>query len=146
MSKTTKPAAKAVGPASAKLMGDLYKTADFKAEKHVPVIELPDEIVAGEPAMIKITVGQEIPHPNTSVHHIRWIKAIFMAEGAKFPTELGFAEFNAHGEGADGADTSGIYTEPQAIFVLKTDKPGKIIATSYCNIHGYWESDKAVTL
>ena len=95
---------------------------------------------------IRITVGKEIPHPNTTEHHIRWIKAIFLADGAKFPVELGVAEFSAHGESTEGANKGGIYTEPTVTVALKTDKPGKIIATSYCNIHGMWKSEQALTL
>ncbi|MHA1514478.1 MAG: desulfoferrodoxin family protein, partial [Candidatus Heimdallarchaeaceae archaeon] len=41
-------------------------------------------------------------------------------------------------------DTSGVYSEPYAVFQLKTDKPGKLIATSYCNIHGFWKYEKEV--
>lgn len=125
-------------------MTNLYQTADWKAEKHVPVIEAPAAGKKGETVSIGITVGKEIPHPNTTEHHIRWIKAIFWADGAKFPVELGVAEFSAHGESTEGANKGGIYTEPKATFALKTDKPGKIIATSYCNIHGMWTSEQAL--
>jgi len=125
-----------------KNMSELYKTADFKAEKHVPVIEAPASVKKGELTTIKVTVGKEIPHPNKTEHHIRWIKVIFWPEGAKFPIDLGGGEFSAHGESTDGPDKGGVYTEPQAIVALKTDKPGKIIATSYCNIHSLWKSEQ----
>ena len=37
----------------------------------------------------------------------------------------------------NGASTSGIYTEPEAAFIFKTEKSGKLISLS-CNIHGLW--------
>ena len=123
-------------------MSELYKTADFKTEKHVPVIEAPASVKKGELVTIKVAVGKQVPHPNKTEHHISWIKVIFMPDGAKFPIDLGGAEFNAHGESADGPDKGGVYTEPQAMVALKTEKPGKIIATSYCNIHGLWKSEQ----
>jgi superoxide reductase len=29
---------------------------------------------------------------------------------------------------------------------MKTRKPGTLLATSYCNIHGLWESEKQIGL
>jgi superoxide reductase len=29
---------------------------------------------------------------------------------------------------------------------MKTEAPGVVLATAYCNIHGLWESEKAVGL
>ncbi len=127
-------------------MSELYKSADFKAEKHVPVIEAPASIKAGEVSTIKVTVGKEIPHPNTTEHHIRWIKVFFWPDGGKFPIDLGGGQFEAHGESAEGPNKGGVYVEPQAIVALKTDKAGKIIATSYCNIHGLWKAEQEIKL
>jgi len=118
----------------------VYKSADFKTEKHVPVIEAPASAKKNTVITIKVSVGKQVPHPNTSVHHIRWIRVYFVPDG-KAPIEIGCAEFTSHGESADGPDKGGVYTEPQAIVALKTDKPGKIVATSYCNIHGLWKSE-----
>ncbi len=123
-------------------MSELYKTADFKTEKHVPVIEAPASAKKSELITIKVTVGKQVPHPNTTAHHIRWIKVFFWPEGGKFPIDIGSGEFTAHGESAEGADKGGVYTEPQILVALKSDKPGKIIATSYCNIHGLWKSEQ----
>ena len=38
--------------------------ADWKSEKHVPVIDAPAKVKADEPFKISVTVGKEIPHPN----------------------------------------------------------------------------------
>ncbi|MCG3259306.1 MAG: class II SORL domain-containing protein [Candidatus Heimdallarchaeota archaeon] len=123
---------------------ELYGTADWKTEKHVPVIEIADVIKAGEKALVTISVGKEIAHPNKTEHHISWIKLMFWPEDEKYPYQLGLANFDAHGASIKGSDTSGVYSEPYAVFQLKTDKPGKLIATSYCNIHGFWKYEKEV--
>lgn len=123
---------------------DLFKTDDWKKEKHIPVIDAPDIIKKGEYVNLSISVGKEIPHPNTTEHHIRWIRIYFFPEGEKFPYEIANAEFTAHGESVDGANKSTIYTEPVVIVKFKTEKSGKIFASSYCNIHGLWISEKEI--
>ena len=125
-------------------MCDLYKTADWKAEKHVPVIECPDSVTKDEMFEIKVSLGKEIAHPNETKHHINWIKVYFMPEGGKFPYEIGEFTFSAHGASAEGPDTSGVYTHHAVTCAMKTSAPGEIIATAYCNIHGMWESSKAI--
>ena len=121
---------------------DLFQSADWKTEKHVPAIEAPDKIKKGELCKIAVTVGKEIPHPNTTEHHIRWIGLYFLPEGEKFPYQLGRFEFDAHGESVQGPNTSTVYANPEAICSMKTDKSGSIFATSYCNIHGGWKNAK----
>ena len=41
-------------------------------------------------------------------------------------------------EGAQGVDTSTIFAHPEVNVAFKTGKPGKVLALSYCNIHGLW--------
>ena len=119
---------------------DLFQTADWKAEKHVPVIET----LEGDKNsyVVSVHVGKEIPHPNTTEHHIGWIEVYFKAEGDKFPYQIGRFEFSAHGASAQGPNTSTVYTEPVVTTYIKTEKSGTIYATSYCNIHGLWENSK----
>lgn len=124
----------------------LLQSADWKTEKHVPVIELQGAVKKGEPFKVTVTVGKEIAHPNTTEHHIRWIVVYFLAAGEKFPCQIGRFEFTSHGESVQGPNTSTVYTQPEAAYTMKTDKPGMILATSYCNIHGLWESAKMVEL
>ncbi len=121
-------------------MDTLFQSADWKKEKHVPVIEAPAQVAAGELFQVKVSVGKEIPHPNKTEHHICWIDVYFLPEGEKFPYQIGKAEFTAHGASTEGADTSTVYTHPRVVLSVKTDKPGTILASSYCNIHGLWES------
>ncbi len=124
----------------------MYSSADWKTEKHVPVIEVVDVVKKGIKNPVTVSVGKEIAHPNKTEHYISWIKLLFWPENEKYPVELGVANFTAHGESIRGPDTSTIYTEPFAVFQLKTEKPGKLIATSYCNIHGLWKSEKEVNV
>ncbi len=121
---------------------DLFQSADWKTEKHVPVIEVPDKVKKGEFFKVTISVGKEIPHPNTTEHHIRWIEIYFLADTEKFPYQIGKFEFTSHGESTQGPNTSTIFTHPVVVAVFKTDKPGTIFASSYCNIHGLWKSSK----
>ena len=125
-------------------MTEIFQSADWKSEKHVPVIEVPDTIKKGEVVKVTVSVGKEIPHPNTTEHHIAWIQLIFWPDGEKFPYEIGKAEFTAHGASTQGPNTSTVYTEPFAVFAFKTEKPGKLIAFSYCNIHGLWKNEKEI--
>lgn len=125
-----------------KKMKDLYQSEDWKTEKHVPVIELPKEAKRGEEIKVKVTVGKEIPHPNETKHHIRWIELYFQPKGEAFPYELGKYDFSAHGESVKGANTSTVYTEPKVVVTFKTEKPGTLIANGYCNIHGLWTNEK----
>jgi len=123
---------------------ELFKSADWKAEKHVPVIEGPDEVKKGEWTHFQVTVGKEIPHPNTTEHHISWIEVYFMPREGKFPYQLGRFEFAAHGESTEGPNQGPAYTHSYAQFAFKVDRPGTLYATSYCNIHGLWKSEKEI--
>jgi len=120
------------------------QTADWKTEKHIPVIEI--EKVKDGRVNVKVTVGKEIPHPNTTAHHIKWVDLFLWPDDEKFPVEIGYVSFDTHGESAKGADTSSVYTEPCAVFTFTTKKAGTLMATAYCNIHGLWKSEKELKL
>ncbi len=125
-------------------IGELFKSDDFKNEKHVPVIECTDQAAADEVFEIKVSVGKEIAHPNTTAHHIRWIQVYFLPEGEKAAYEVGNFQFTAHGESTKGADEGPVYTHHCVTLGVKLKNSGTIIATSYCNIHGLWESSKGI--
>ena len=62
---------------------------DWKKEKHMPVIEAPAQVKAGEAFQVKVSIGKEIAHPNTVEHHIAWVDLYFHPEGEKFPHQVG---------------------------------------------------------
>ena len=127
-------------------INELFQSSDWKQEKHVPVIEAPGKVKKGEFVLIEVSVGKQIPHPNTTEHHIRWIEVYFLPQGEKFPFQLSRLEFTAHGESTQGPNTSSVYTHPEGVIHFKTDRPGTIIASSYCNIHGLWENSQSINV
>ncbi|MDP8233179.1 MAG: class II SORL domain-containing protein [Candidatus Saelkia tenebricola] len=122
---------------------DLFQSADWKQEKHVPVIDIVEQ---GEIVKIAITVGKEIPHPNTTEHHICWIEVYFVAEGEKIPSQLGRFEFTSHGESIGAPNAGSVHTSPEVVVSFKAEKPGTILASSYCNIHGLWQSSVVLSI
>ena len=128
-------------------MADLQiQQGDWKKEKHTPVIEAPESVKAGEIFQVKVTLGKEIAHPNTTEHHISWISLYFHPEGKKFPHQVGHFEFTAHGESTAGANQGPVYTHHEVIVSMKISEPGTLHAVSMCNIHGLWESSKAISV
>ncbi|MTI46430.1 MAG: superoxide reductase [Firmicutes bacterium] len=114
-------------------LGQLLQTGDWKGEKHVPVIHLPDSVKKGEGFQLKVSIGDEVKHPNKLEHHIKWIKVFYFEENGKFPIQIANFDFTAHGE-------AGVYTEPSGATNVVLNKPGFIYAMAYCNIHGLWEN------
>jgi superoxide reductase len=128
------------------VLADNIQHADWKKEKHVPVIECPDKVQADEMFQVTVTLGKEIAHPNTTEHHIRWINLYFHAEGEKFTYDVARFEFNAHGAAVSGANEGPVYTHHQGATSMKINKPGTLYALAFCNIHGLWESTKEIGL
>ena len=124
---------------------EVFKSADWKTEKHVPVIEAPSAVKTGEKFTVVVSVGKEIAHPNTTEHHIRWIRLCFKPETGNV-YDLGLFEFNAHGESTEGANKGPAYTEPVAQVAVKLNASGTLMAAAYCNIHGLWESAKEISV
>jgi superoxide reductase len=127
-------------------MKDLFQSDDWKKEKHVPVIECPDKVTKDQVFEVKLTLGKEVAHPNTTAHHIRWISLYFLPDGAKFPYHVGQFEFTAHGESVDGADKGPVFTNHSVTATMMVGAPGELIAASYCNIHGLWENRKKLSI
>lgn len=122
------------------------QTADWKKEKHVPVIEAPARVKPDEIFRVTVTLGKEVAHPNKTEHHIRWITLYYQEEGGKFAREVAHLEFAAHGESADGPDKGPVYTHHEATATLKISKSGTLYALAYCNIHGLWQSEKEIAV
>ena len=123
------------------MLSSLIKSADWKAEKHVPVITVHSPYaspfpVPRSPIEIEISVGKEIPHPNTLEHHIAWAALYFVADGSQLPVELARAEFRAHGPD--------LFTAPVLKATITLPKSGTLHAVASCNIHGLWESEMMI--
>lgn len=121
-------------------LAEFVGTGDWNKEKHVPVLTAPDSVKATEKFIVELEVGKDIPHPNKTEHHIRWLKLFFQPTGGKFTYELGSYEFNAHGESVEGPDVGPVLTEPHVSTYVSLKESGTLIAQAYCNIHGLWES------
>ena len=129
-----------------KKVGELFQTADWKTEKHVPLIDCPDSVKSGERFEIRVSIGKEVSHPNTTEHHIRWIQVYFHPGDEKSTYQLAHCEFTAHGESTQGADKGPAYTDHSASVATMVKKPGVIHAISLCNIHGLWENSKEIKI
>jgi len=124
----------------------LIKSADWKNEKHVPVIDAPESAKADEYLTISAQVGKEIRHPNTTEHFIAWIALYFQADDGSAPICLGKADFSAHGEAASGANQGSAFCDPVFCTKVQLKKSGTLLALAYCNIHGLWESKKTISI
>lgn len=127
-------------------LGDFVQSGDWKGEKHVPVIDAPDSVKAGEAFKVEFCVGKEIPHPNTAAHYIAWMKLYFVPDGGKFAIELADEQFKAHGDSMDPEKPGPAHTDPFGSVKVKLAASGTLVAQSYCNIHGLWESEKKITV
>ncbi len=125
-------------------LSETIQRADWKSEKHVPVIECPESVKLDQLFDVTLSVGQAVGHPNTTEHHIRWIMLYFRPEGEKVTYQAGNFEFTAHGESAKGPNQGPISTHHKAVVTLKLIKSGTLQALAYCNIHGLWESTKDI--
>jgi superoxide reductase len=98
-------------------------------EKHVPIIEAPAAVKAGEAFTVAVTVGKDVPHPNTIEHHIKWIQVYAQIEGRP-NNPVHVATF----------DVGPTFAAPKVAFPMMLDKSASIIALEYCNVHGVWEN------
>ncbi len=129
-----------------KKIGELVQEADWTKEKHVPLIDCADTVKPDEVFEVKVAIGKEIAHPNTTEHHISWVSLYFLPDGEKFPYQIGHYEFTAHGASVQGPNTSSVYAHHAVTTWLKTGKAGTLLAVSLCNIHGLWQSSKEIKL
>ena len=121
-----------------KALSEYVKTADWKTEKHVPVIAAPETVAAGQAFEVEVAVGKEIPHPNTVEHHIAWIALHFVPDGSPVSVEIGRVDLSSHG--------SVVATGSMAKFAVQLQKGGVFYATAYCNLHGLWSSAARVVV
>lgn len=127
-------------------LSERIQTADWRTEKHVPAIEAPDRVQAGEFFDVKVGLGKEVAHPNTTEHHISWASLYFHPEGEKFSHQVGHFDFSAHGEDVSGPNEGPVHTHHEVTTSLRLNKSGTLHALALCNIHGLWENSKAITV
>jgi len=111
-------------PQDADNLSDLEK-------KHLPVIEAPDSVKAGEPLEVTVQVGKLLAHPNEPGHHV---ESIELYKGHVLLAR---------------ADLAGGLAEPKVTFtvLLTSDIGGAdagLRAFEKCNLHGTWESTRAI--
>ncbi len=110
--------------------GDAINPAQKEGkEKHVPVIEAPASVKAGEAFQVTVAVGKDVPHPNTIEHHIKWIQ-VYARIDSRPNNPVHVATF----------DMGPTFAVPKVTFPMILASPASIIALEYCNIHGVWES------
>jgi len=108
--------------------GEVLKGAGAEGkEKHVPVIEVGKGKGREGVDVVRVVVGKEVPHPNTTEHHIAWIE-LFGVKASGQVVDLGRAAF---GPG---------YTNPNVRFQVPVAEFKAFCALAYCNIHGLWEN------
>lgn len=119
------------------------QSADWKLEKHAPMIDAPAAVRAGETFTATLHLGAAIAHPNTPQHHIAWMSLYFLPEGGKMAIQLAHAEFTAHAESMTDAPGPAL-SQPRMSVDVQLSKGGTLQALAYCNLHGLWQSSKAI--
>jgi len=100
-------------------VADLAAASDFE-KKHTPHLEVSR---ADGQAVVTVTVGHDVPHPNQPDHYIAWIE--LYADGAAI------ARF----------DLSPVATAPVVSIVIAVDDGSVLRAVAHCNLHGLWAAE-----
>lgn len=104
---------------------DMSNLSDLE-KKHLPVIEVPEQVKAGEPFEVTVHVGKLLAHPNEPAHHIQWIVLL------KGDVALAMIQLTP------------VSTSPKVKLTVTLDKTTTLRALERCNIHGEWEHTKEV--
>ncbi len=108
---------------------DLSAVTDFE-KKHMPVIDCPDTVAAGQSFTVRLKVG-EIPHVTEEGHFIQWAEVKF---GENLYARIEF---------------SPVMSAPEATVTLKKGSKhgtGVLRVLAKCNLHGLWEATKEMTI
>jgi superoxide reductase len=95
-------------------------------KKHLPVIEAPDSVKAGESFEVTIEVGKLLTHPNELGHHIQWI--VLLKGGVALAT----------------VHLTPVTTSPNIKLTVTLNQTETLRALERCNLHGEWEYTKLV--
>jgi len=105
---------------------DMDSMTDLE-KKHLPVINAPDSVKAGECFEVTVEVGKLLDHPNENAH---FIGKIVLYAGDLYLTTV---------------DLTPKRTCPVLKACLSFDKHiGPVRAFAWCNMHGTWEATKDV--
>jgi superoxide reductase len=108
-------------------MKDYLKTNDQGKEKHLPDIDVKECSTCGE-LSVTVQVGKETIHPSTPEH---FIKTIILYGVTKEDKLVQLTVFHLGEEN----------TVPRVRTTVKKETFKKLLATSFCNIHGLWENE-----
>jgi superoxide reductase len=102
-------------------------------KKHLPIIEAPASVKAGEPFQVTVHVGKLLKHPNEPEHHIQSIELY-----------KGYVQLAR-------VDLAGAMAEPKVTFTITLaantdDANGGLRAFEKCNMHGIWEATQPITV
>jgi len=105
----------------------IKKSESEGKEKHVPFIAATACSTCGEIGVM-IRVGKEIFHPSLPEHYIEYVELFGITKDDKLVplTKFELAKEN---------------TIPYIKTHIKKDVFKKLIALSYCNVHGLWENE-----
>lgn len=113
------------------LLKDINRAKDPKdktdlEKKHLPIIDAPDKVKAGEPFEVAITVGKLLAHPNEAAHHIQWIALLNKS------ITLGIVQLTP------------VTSTPKVKLTITLEESTTLRALERCNLHGEWEYSKEI--
>ncbi|MFC1538783.1 class II SORL domain-containing protein [Candidatus Latescibacterota bacterium] len=115
--------------ADSKRFGDTIIPPSQEAgkEKHVPIIDAPATVKAGEPFSVTIEIGKTVPHPNTVEHHIAMIQLYALNEDSRYALNMGTFTLGP------------TVAAPKITVPVMIQKNSTLYALGYCNLHGLWD-------
>ncbi len=109
-------------------LSELIKKASAEGkEKHVPNIDVKECSTCNE-LSATLQVGKDVLHPSTVEHAIKTIILYGVTKEGKLEQLTLFQLGDEN-------------TVPRVRTSVKKGKYTKLIATSYCNLHGLWENE-----
>ena len=107
---------------------DPHNLTDLE-KKHIPTIQAPSPIRAGEPFCATVRVGAALPHPNERSHFIEFI------------------EFYADDLFLARVSLTAVSTKPEVSLSVCLSAPaGRLRALARCNMHGTWVGTAPITM
>jgi superoxide reductase len=119
-----------------------------KVRPHVPLIQCPGTVKAGELFPVKVTLSREKIHPHDNKPVIRWVSVYYYPGDQKFAFEIKQLEFSSCEEFTARPGNPPVYARHEVTGSIKIDKPGigVIYATAYCATHGLRQSSREITI